>query len=166
MSYEGYEVIYCVRGHRVAVADAMDDMEWGEEGPRSRSRKCKVCGETEMVYDFVDETNGCFCGDPNLEGRLCPAHETPLKVVGWSPMPCSRCGGTGSQVHPYYDMEICECSNGGSPNPACLTCYGTGLQAVPYPTQGVFAACEECCGRGVKYVKVFDLSPLQNRKRR
>jgi hypothetical protein len=54
MSYEGYEVIYCICGYRKATREASMFSKLAPD-------PCPICGSTEEAWDSVDETNGCQC---------------------------------------------------------------------------------------------------------
>lgn len=112
MSYEGYEVIYCVCGYRKATRDAyeigFEDLEHNDP--------CPICGSTEEAWDCVDLTNGCECdyledlweknGKKN-DLPTCAAHERVTKVVevvGEQVCPC--CKGTGKTPINRYDVSM------------------------------------------------------------
>ncbi len=108
MSYEGYEVIYCICGYRKATRDAY----MSDPAPDP----CPICGSTEEAWDCVDLTNGCECdyveerwvaeghtGDP----PLCSAHERVTKVVEIvGEQICKCCKGTGKLPVNRYDISM------------------------------------------------------------
>ena len=148
MSYEGYSVRYCIRGHRMGTRDAYECVPI--------PACCPVCGCLEFTEDHVDQTNGCFCDELPESARPCPAHETELKLVGWTPIQCPVCLGSGVIQRPSQHLpKSCDC--GG--NPCCEQCHGSGRVMVP--SIHVVSDCDHCKSLGHSYVKKFDVSPLQ-----
>lgn len=112
MSYEGYEVIYCICGYRKATLDAHESYLQDKVS----KDPCPICGSTEEAWDCVNLTNGCECdyvadrwiaeghtGDP----PMCSAHERVTKViqiVGELICPC--CKGKGTTPINRYDISM------------------------------------------------------------
>jgi hypothetical protein len=112
MSYEGYEVIYCICGYRKATLDAHEAF-YRDNEPH---QPCPICGATEEAWDCVNLTNGCECdyyikeweaGGKIGPTPLCSAHERVTKVVeivGEQICPC--CKGTGKTPINRYDISM------------------------------------------------------------
>lgn len=109
MSYEGYEVVYCICGYRKATRDAY-------MGDDPTPDPCPVCGAAEEVLDCVDLTNGCECdyiaerwGYDRKEGPppMCSAHERVTKVVEVvGEQICKCCKGSGKTPINRYDISM------------------------------------------------------------
>ena len=143
MSYEGYYVCYCKNGHRITVRDCYDDMP----------EKCDVCGETKMMFDSVNQTNGCECED-----NTCPAHEkiTEKDIIKYDPLICRKCNGLGYVDSKNY-MVICCCTD-----PKCPKCFGTGKEYLLTENSAANEPCDICHGRGKIFVEVYDLSKISH----
>ncbi len=174
MSYEGYEVYYCVNGHKQGCFDCSDFIEESDLSP------CHVCGSTDFLRDSCDQTNGCQCvewvfpemfadfkgGVADLSsvqrkemGRSCGGHEEVDTVVGWSPFVCSECGGSGgTELVIEWVAEPCRFCKGV--NPTCRECNGT--RVTMRPAKRVSAGCPVCRGRGKMFAEIWDVSRLAN----
>lgn len=143
MSYEGYYVYYCKNGHRVAVRDCYDDVP----------EKCDACGETNMLFDSVDQTNGCEC-----KNNTCPAHEriTQKDIIKYDPIKCTECNGLGYVNSRGHNVHRC-CSD-----PKCEKCFGTGEHFVIVENPLSLESCDFCHGRGKIFVDVYDLSKISH----
>lgn len=162
MSYEGYEVVYCVCGVRKRSNDAYDSVDPEDEKP------CVFCGSTKTVTDCIDETNGCYCdelaadysGDEENIDNLptCPAHEKidETDIVGWAMKQCTACNGEGyAETVQEWENAPCDCDS----KPSCAKCYGTGLlreESVWTETQ-----CHACKGTGKLFVPRYNVSKLK-----
>ena len=164
MSYEGYDVWYCPKGHRVCT--------WGSnyhlaDDLVEEFSKCEVCGEKASTMDVVDETNGCYCGSITEEDKKkhgkCPAHETVETVLGYDSMPCKCCKGTGKQeVAVAWEWKPCtECATALI---VCDKCKGRKTVPVPKETQEVQCFC--CHGTGDTPQPRYDISHLLERDRK
>lgn len=160
MSYEGYEVIYCVCGYRKGSHDAYDFAREDEE-----RNPCPICGSTAIRIDGVDETNGCYC-DELEDGARCPAHEqiTEEDIIKYVPVPCPTCCGSGVQhLAAYPSIKDCRCG-GSKTDPTktnCVRCFGTGYVYEPCFDHDVAdVVCPECKGRKLIFKPLYNLSKL------
>ena len=162
MSYEGYDIIYCKKGHYIDERDAYNPIEspWGNSTEPVAT--CPVCGELTMkdiVEDCVDQTNGCYCDeltdDEKAEGIKCPCHPTITKIIGYDPITCKSCKGSKeTNVAFSYSDDTCTCNG----DRACDKCFGTGVRRIIFSELAV--QCPTCSGTGIQYIPFFDLSPL------
>lgn len=144
MSYEGYYVYYCKNGHRVGARDSYEDVP----------DRCDICKATEMMFDSIDQTNGCECKD-----NSCPAHEkiTEKDIIKYDPKTCRNCKGLGYVDSKNYMIKWC-CAD-----PKCPKCFGTGKKYVLIFNSSSNEPCDKCCGRGKVFEKVYDLSKIMHR---
>ena len=150
MSYEGYEIGYCKNGHEVYIGDSY-------LSPVNLT--CPVCGETEMVLDYIDYTNGCECDTDcyKKQGKRCPAHPTKLDLIKYDSIICKTCSGRGyTKVSTMFSTKKCFCDR----NPSCSICFGTNCVYMPYIDTMSDILCDVCFGRGTSFVPVYDLTPL------
>jgi len=164
MSYEGYEVWYCPKGHRVGVLGSLCFLS-DEEA--EKFALCKVCGEKAITSDSVDETNGCYCDSMTEEDVAkhgkCPAHESVETIARYDPVPCPYCQGSGrKEITVVWRWEKCkDCTDVPF---VCSTCKGRTVIPVPAETQLVHCSC--CHGSGAVYVEAYDISHLLERDRK
>lgn len=148
MSYEGYDVMYCINGH-----NCMEIQDY-------EKKSCPICGETEFVFDSVDQTNGCCC-HKYPDGKKCPAHESVTKIVGYKGIECEHCKGTGIRtINCKWDLAPCEDCIGKS----CDKCKGTGR--IPKVAEKIQAHCNICYGTGIFQEPEFDVSHLIEKKKK
>lgn len=142
MSYEGYVEYYCGNGHRIGSRDCYEDSPI----------KCPVCGNTEMIRDSVDQTNGCECS----EGYVCHAHPKIKEsdIIKYDPVECLECNGSGSVKTIFHEVIQC-CSI-----PTCAKCFGTGKEYKTLFTHSGEESCINCSGRGKMFVPVYNLEKL------
>lgn len=165
MSYEGYEVWYCPKGHRVLQMGA--HCYFADDEEADRAAICPICGEKACTYDEVDETNGCYCEGMTAEDLQkhgkCPCHESVETVAGYDPFPCQRCKGTG-EVEITVSWQWVSCDACGPETSHCEKCKDYGLIPVPDKVQKIECPC--CFGRGTVYAEVWDISHLLERDRK
>ena len=154
MSYEGYEVKYCSKGHKKDVVDALSSM-YDEENVKP----C-FCGSDEEYWDSVDETNGCECAHLSTEeltkGVQCAAHEEVTKIIGYTMVECANCFGLG-MVPEKFEKGCCG-------EQTCQKCYGTKISYEESIT-GIMRACPKCFGRKTTPVPIYDISTLKRRNK-
>lgn len=164
MSYEGYDVWYCPKGHRVGTFGSGCCFP---EDQAEEISKCEVCEEKASTMDVIDETNGCYCDSMTEEDKKkygkCPAHETVETVLGYDSMPCQCCKGTGKkEVTVAWGWKPCtECATALI---VCDKCKGRKEVPVPKETQEVQCSC--CCGSGDTPQPRYDISHLLERDRK
>jgi hypothetical protein len=145
MSYEGYEVHYCERGHCIGLRDAHDYDEMDD---------C-FCGSPLTYVDHVDQTNGCDMLPDGKHDPQCPEHRKELKLLDYTPVKCNC--KDGYIIRPSLaKVDLCDVCDGN--NPTCPDCFGTGSKM--HVEEESKVVCPECKGRGIIFEERYDISPF------
>lgn len=158
MSYEGFELWYCPQGHFLGHHDAHE--YYGHDYDiNPESENCSVCGQINqknVLIDYIDQTNGCFCDELDYDEKPCSAHPSVTEVIGYDFRECPICEGTGEiRVPTWYIPINCSCGK----DPICPICFGTGHERKPGGI--VKIACEKCKTTGKVPVERWNIECLK-----